>query len=315
MTFGELKIEKPEFYVKTAINRGRKQGTKVKVKDRDKKIRIQALEEIRGTKDSLYNDLDRIEKNFPNMDELGEFYKELIEIKIGIKTLKEHIGRVNWTKNKMVQLHKDYKNRIIRSKNKTMIDRNQKQFYGRLSSLLRKLGKELKFLEDGRRQVKEIPNIKTKIKTACITGFPNVGKSTLLKKLTKADVEIKPYAFTTKDIMMGYIGKEVQVIDTPGTLNRYEKMNDIEKIAHAAMKHVGEILVYVFDLTESCGYTIKQQMELLERIKKEFKKEIIIYLSKSDMIKHEKILIFRIAHNDYKVFYNAEKLKNYLTTP
>ena len=114
---------------------------------------------------------------------------------------------------------------------------------------------------------------------------------------------------------MGYIGKEVQVIDTPGTLNRYDKMNDIEKIAYAAMKHVGEILVYVFDLTEGCGYTIKQQMELLERIKKELKKEIIIYLSKSDMIRHEKILIFRIAHNDYKVFYSAEKLKDYLTTP
>lgn len=315
MTFGELKIEKGEFYVKKAINRARKAGERVKVKDREKKIKITALVEVRTAKDSIYEDLDRIEKNFPDINELDKFYKELIEVKIGIKRLKERLGRVNWTKRKVVQLHKDYKNRIIRSKNKQGIDKNQRQYYGRISSLIRKLNQELKFLEDGRREVKELPNIKTKIKTVCITGFPNVGKSTLLKKLTKANVEIKPYAFTTKDIMMGYIGNEIQVIDTPGTLNRYEKMNDIEKIANIAMKYLGETIIYVFDLTEACGYTIEQQLELLKKLGKELGKEIIIYLSKRDLIKHEKVIMFTIAHNEYKVFDDAEKLKTHLTDP
>jgi len=315
MTFGELKIEEARFYIEKAIRRGRKAKTKVRVKNRERKIKITALEEIRGAKDSLYEDLDRIEKNFPNINELGEFYKELIEIKIGTKKLKENIGRINWTKRKIVQLHKDYKNRTVRSGNKTLIDKNQSQFYGRISSLMRKISRELKFLEDGRRKVKEIPNIKTKIKTACITGFPNVGKSTLLKKLTEADVEIKPYAFTTKDVMLGYIDNKVQIIDTPGTLNRHNKMNDIEKIANIAMKHLGKVIIYVFDITEECGYTIKQQTELLKKIENELKKEVIIYLSKRDLIKQEKILMFRIMHNKYKVFDNAEKLKEYLTTP
>jgi len=313
MAFGELKIEKPEVYMKKAINRARK--IKIKAKDPEKKIKIRVLEEMRTAKDSIYEDLSKIEKTFPNINQLAEFYKELIEIKIGIKKLKETLGRINWTKNKAAQLHNDYRNRIRFSKNNQKAERNKREFYGRMSSLIRKIGKELKYLEEARKAVKEIPNIKTKIKTVCITGFPNVGKSTLLKKLTKANVEIKPYAFTTKDIMMGYIEKELQVIDTPGTLNRYNKMNDVERIAHIAMKHLGETIIYVFDLTESCGYTIKQQGELLEKIEKTYKKEIVIYLSKRDMLKHEKILMFRIAHNKYKIFDRVDKLKEFLIHP
>ncbi|MEM4245257.1 MAG: GTPase, partial [Candidatus Nanoarchaeia archaeon] len=315
MGYGELKIESGQLYIKKAINKAKKESRKLKIKNKEKEKRIRVLEEVRIVKDNIYEDLERIEKNFPNLNKLDKFYKELIEIKIGTKKLKETLGRISWTKRKAIQLYKDYKNRIITSKNKKRIEKNQREYYGRISSLLKRISKELKYLEESRKKIKELPKIKTSIKTVCITGFPNVGKSTLLKKLTKADVEIKPYAFTTKDIMMGYIDREIQVIDTPGTLNRFEKMNDIEKIANTAMKHLGELIIYVFDLTETCGYTIKQQLELLEKMKKELKKEIIIYLSKRDLTKHEKILMFRIAHNEHKVFDNAEKLKNYLLDP
>lgn len=313
MAFGELKIEKSEFYLGKAIRKSEK--TEKKAKKGEKKIRIETLDKIRAVKDSVYEDLTRIEKNFPDMDTVDEFYKELIETKIGIKNLKELIGRVNWTKRKIVQLHKDYKNKIVKSKKDERIKKNKNQYYGRIKSLLEKIRKVLEELENARRKIKELPKIKTKIKTACITGFPNVGKSTLLKKLTKAGVEIKPYAFTTKDIMMGYIENEVQVIDTPGTLNRYEKMNSIEKIASIAMKHLGEIIIYVIDPTETSGYTIKQQIELLERIEEEYKKEIVIYVSKKDIAREGQILMIRIMHNKYKVFDDSGKLKEYLVPP
>src|SRR3989338_4661337 len=84
------------------------------------------------------------------------------------------------------------------------------------------------------------PSIKENIFTVAIAGFPNVGKSTLLNKLTGAHAEIANYAFTTRSLNLGYMfedGKRiVQVIDTPGTLNRHEKMNYIEIQAELAMQ-------------------------------------------------------------------------------
>ena len=36
------------------------------------------------------------------------------------------------------------------------------------------------------------------------SGFPNVGKSSFINKVTRADVEVQPYAFTTKSLYVGH---------------------------------------------------------------------------------------------------------------
>ena len=37
-----------------------------------------------------------------------------------------------------------------------------------------------------------------------LSGFPNVGKSSFINKITRADVEVQPYAFTTKSLYVGH---------------------------------------------------------------------------------------------------------------
>lgn len=54
-----------------------------------------------------------------------------------------------------------------------------------------------------------------------LVGMPNSGKSTLLKALTRADVEISEYAFTTKKPevgMMGFEGAKVQLVEVPALI-------------------------------------------------------------------------------------------------
>lgn len=51
-----------------------------------------------------------------------------------------------------------------------------------------------------------------------VFGFPNVGKSALVKALTRANTEVKAYPFTTKIPvagMMPYENVQIQIIDTP----------------------------------------------------------------------------------------------------
>jgi hypothetical protein len=135
-----------------------------------------------------------------------------------------------------------------------------------------------------------LPSIDPNTRTLLVTGFPNVGKSSFVNKITRAEVEVQPYAFTTKSLFVGHTDYQylrwqvrdqpmsrsrrpplvsplprppvfmslrsppfslLQVIDTPGILDSpLEERNTIEMQAITALAHLRACVLYVCDLSE-----------------------------------------------------------------
>ena len=68
---------------------------------------------------------------------------------------------------------------------------------GRMCTLIKKLKSSLSYLEEVRKHLSRLPSIDTNSRTLILTGFPNVGKSSLINNMTKANVDVQPYPFTT----------------------------------------------------------------------------------------------------------------------
>lgn len=152
----------------------------------------------------------------------------------------------------------------------------------------------LSYLEQVRQHLSRLPSIDPTAKTILLCGFPNVGKSSFLNKITRADVDVQPYPFTTKSLYVGhteYKYQNWQVIDTPGILDRpLEERNTIEMQSITALAHLRTVILYIIDLSEQCGYTIQQQLELYSSIKPLFsKKPVFIVNNKIDVLRLEQL--------------------------
>ena len=289
MNFQTLKhVETAETYIDIAFKKSKKRVSLSKKKKNDKKD-IRGLKEteiirIDSFSQSLIDNLKLIVTSFPSIDNLDEFYLELIKCTIEYGDLKKSLGAVDWAAKQVNKFAGIFKNKIKKAGDENQINRFRKEFLGRASSFAKQINSSLVFLEEARKIMKSYPAIKTKLFTACIAGFPNAGKSTLLSKLTTSTPEINAYPFTTKSLNVGYLEKnyrKIQIVDTPGTLNRFDKMNDIEKQAYLAIKLVADHVIFVFDPTEQ--YPLDDQFKLYSKMKK-LCSEVSVFISKTDIV-------------------------------
>ncbi len=161
-----------------------------------------------------------------------------------------------------------------------------------MATICKRLKDPLVYLEQVRQHLGRLPSIDPNTRTLLICGYPNVGKSSFLKSITRADVDVQPYAFTTKSLFVGHFDYKYlrfQAIDTPGILDHpLEEMNTIEMQSITAIAHLRSAILYFMDLSEQCGYSVSAQISLFNSIKPLFANKLVcIVINKTDITKPE----------------------------
>jgi len=252
--------------------------------------------------------LNSLIKAYKEIRKLDRFSKELLKTDVDYEKVKLEYRGVKASLRIIKRLTVNYRMRIKYSDDRRESNKLRKEFYGRLASVVKRLKyEELERFIKGRRK---LPHIRKDVDTIIIAGAPNVGKSLILKQLSGSRVQVNEYPFTTKKILIGYMRKgyeDIQLIDTPGLLDRaMEKRNKIEKKAILALKFLSKDVVFVIDYSESCGYSVEQQLKLLDEIKKLFKARVLLVATHRDL-KHKKVKVdIEINAKDKK---DIEKLK------
>ncbi|KAK1260651.1 Nucleolar GTP-binding protein 1 [Acorus gramineus] len=246
------------------------------------------MRKVKFTEQNFREKLSTIIDEFPRLEDIHPFYGDLLHVLYNKDHYKLALGQINSARNRIEKVRKDYI-RLLKYGDSLYRCKSLKvAALGHMCTQVKKIGPSLAYLEQVRQHMARLPSIDPNTRTVLICGYPNVGKSSFMNKITRADVDVQPYAFTTKSLFVGHTDYKYlryQVIDTPGILDRpFEDRNIIEMCSITALAHLRAAVLFFLDVSGSCGYTISQQAALFHSIKSLFmNKPLIIVCNKIDL--------------------------------
>eukprot|EP00915_Cephaloidophora_sp_WS-2016_P008412 GHVH01011584.1.p1 GENE.GHVH01011584.1~~GHVH01011584.1.p1 ORF type:complete len:635 (+),score=96.78 GHVH01011584.1:41-1906(+) len=233
--------------------------------------------------------LSRILDDFPRIDDVHPFYAQLLNVIYNKDHYKIALGLVNKIRGSCDRSVSDYVRLMKYADSQFKCKSLKTACFGKIGTYIKKLKEALKYLEECRKHMSRLPQINPSGRSIIVAGYPNVGKSSFMNQVSMANVEVEPYAFTTKSIYVGHFDYNClrwQVIDTPGLLDR-ENMRDYTSAENQAITALGYIrasILFILDISEECGFRLQKQVELFHKIKDLFKdKPVLVVLNKSDV--------------------------------
>ncbi len=135
-----------------------------------------------------------------------------------------------------------------------------------------------------------------------LIGFPNAGKSSLIRAVSNAKPEIANYPFTTLTPHLGYVyfnDRDFVIADIPGIIEGAHKGKGL---GLTFLKHIERtsMLVFVLDITDNPADTFNKLVREIESYNPEIlNKKRAIALNKIDLIDNPK---------DYEKMFKGEKV-------
>nr|AQS22572.1 putative nucleolar GTP-binding protein 1 [Pseudodiaptomus poplesia] len=186
------------------------------------RIRSFYMRKVKFTQSNFSEKLSQILSEFPKLEDVHPFYADLINVLYDKDHYKLALGQINTARHLVDNVAKDYVRLLKFGDSLYRCKQLKKATLGRMATIMKRQNQSLQYLEQVRQHLSRLPTIDPNTRTLLITGFPNVGKSSFINKITRADVEVQPYAFTTKSLYVGHTDYKYlrwQVVDTPGILD------------------------------------------------------------------------------------------------
>lgn len=247
---------------------------------------------MRYTQETFSEKLSIILDGFPRLQDIHPFHKDLLNTLYDADHFRIALGQLSTARHLIETVSRDYVRLLKYAQSLFQCKQLKRAALGRMATICRRLKDPLIYLEQVRQHLGRLPSIDPNTRTLLICGYPNVGKSSFLRSVTRADVDIQPYAFTTKSLFVGHFDYKYlrfQAIDTPGILDHpLEEMNTIEMQSITAIAHLRSAILYFMDLSEQCGYSVQAQIQLFHSIKPLFANKLVfVVINKIDIMKPE----------------------------
>ncbi|KAM0340399.1 hypothetical protein ACHAPQ_001094 [Fusarium lateritium] len=270
----------------------RKLPTQIRAGFKISRIRAFYTRKVKFTQETFSEKFGAILDSFPRLQDIHPFHKDLLNTLYDADHFRIALGQMSTAKHLIETISRDYVRLIKYGQSLFQCKQLKRAALGRMATLIKRLKDPLMYLDQVRQHLGRLPSIDPNTRTLLICGYPNVGKSSFLKSITRADVDVQPYAFTTKSLFVGHFDYKYlrfQAIDTPGILDHpLEEMNTIEMQSITAIAHLRSAIMYFMDLSEQCGYTVSAQIALFKSIKPLFSNKLVfVVINKIDVTRPE----------------------------
>ena len=169
------------------------------------RIRQFYMRKVKFTQSSYQERLTQIVTDFPRLEDIHPFYADLVNVLYDRDHFKLALGQVNIARQLIDSVGKDYVKLLKYGDSLYRCKCLKRAALGRMCTVIKRQKGALEYLEQVRMHMMRLPSIDPTTRTIIVAGYPNVGKSSFVNKVTRANVEVQPYAFTTKSLYVGHM--------------------------------------------------------------------------------------------------------------
>lgn len=286
-------VPRADELLEQAFRRARRKAASIHVSRRGERPRLAEEARVKAAGGLVSRKLRALLRETPRIDLVHPFYLEVLDTIVGIEEFKRDMGAVKWASERTESLQRSHlrKMRTIRRGFASV----RKSYFGRLASVLKQIDPQLDELARARAVLRKLPDIDFDKACVLVCGPSNTGKSTLVRRISSAKPRIAAYPFTTKQVSVGHrdVGRRaVQIVDTPGLLDRpLSERNPIELRAIVALEHLGDLVLFLFDPSETCGISIEMQTSIYRSVVESLGKDarLLVTANKVDLSPRENL--------------------------